>query len=795
MMIRPSRVDGGLGSTVPEGDDLSYPNLWQVIQRRWVVFLVCLAVGWTAAVVYWRLVPPTYESKVQVLIMRKDPALPTTVGPQTPEMEAKVSEDLLATHMQIVQSQRIVSQALAEEGLDKLPSIQAALEEDMLPSDYVIEQLEITRGGEGQATSAHVLNIAFRHSSATDAQRIVAAVVRRYQSFLDEKSQDVNQEAANLIARAREDLESELKQAEDVYLASRKNTPLLWNGEESTNVHRTRYEQIQSELSNIRLRRSEANAHLETVKAEITELEQVGASTLERLALIDETSLSRVGIFAQIYQGEAQTAEFLALQPARLEGARAEYAQLLSLLAQEKMLLQDFGASHPEVVSTREQIAVVREFLRQKEEATQVGNEAELLDPDELLNAYVRLLENDLATLTRREDELEILAAQEEEAAKTLVAFELEDQTLRTQIGRKQELYDAVVERLRELNLASDYGGFVNEVIAPARPGKQVWPSLPLCLALGAFVGLLLGGASAAVAETRDRSFRSAEEVVRTLQLPLLAQLQNLHARQSITVAGASVGSEVCAFHRPRSREAEAFRSLRTSLFFTAQGQKMQVIASTSPNQGDGKSVLTANLAVSIAQAGRRVLLVDCDLRRPRVHDLLGVSNDCGLADVLEGRAEPWDTVQATDVENLWALPCGSLPHDPAEMLEGPAFREFLALARERYDYILLDTPPVLAVSDPCIVTAHADGVLLVLRVSRDSRPQALHSKEMLAGVGANVVGTVINGWDAGHGFGYGGQGYYYGHAKRGDDGNGYYHVDESPAAEHNGRNGDAVKR
>jgi len=778
-MIRQSKTAGGTNSAFSARADLSYLNVWQVLRRRWILMVLWLTVGWGAAVAYWRFTPPMYESSVQVLVMRKNPSLPTSGVQHSAELESKISEDLLATHMQIVQSRRIVAQALERNGLDQLPSIQKAAGREESPAEYVIKQLDVTRGGGGQAKSAHVLNIAFRHTSDVDAQQVVEAIAQRYRDFLSEQFQDVNKEAASLIARAREDLEKELETAEAAYLASRKNTPLLWNGEQSTNIHRVRYEQIQAELSNVRLQASQSKAQLETVQAQLAAIEGGEATTLERLALIDETSLTRVGAFADIYQGKAQTAEFLAQQPARLQGARVEYEALLTLLTKEKTLMEDFGANHPEVISTRHQIDVVRSFINEREGQMQVGEEDNLLDPELLLDGYVRLLENNLATLTRRENELELLATQEEQAAKTLVAFELEDQTLRKQIDRKRELYDTVVERLGEINLAGDYGGFINEVIAPAEIGEEVWPKLPLCLALGAFMGLLLGSSSAVISELRDRSFHSPEEVIQTLDLPLLAQLHDLRPskRKMSTIAGTALAEEISAFHRRHSREAEAFRSLRTSLFFMAQKQDMKVIACTSPNQGDGKSTLVANLAVSIAQAGRRVLVIDCDLRRPRVHTLFGLSNSVGLSDVLTGAVEPWETVQTTDVNNLWVLPCGSIPGDPAEMLESPAFREFLHLARERYDIVLLDTAPVLAVSDPCIVAPQADGVLLVLRVSRDSRPQAMYSKEALQGIGAEVVGVVINGWDAGKEFNSGEYAYYGRH----DEENGYYRPDDAP--------------
>ncbi|MEX0819480.1 MAG: polysaccharide biosynthesis tyrosine autokinase [Pirellulaceae bacterium] len=796
-MIRSTKPEGTTESAPqPADDELSILNVWQVFSRRWGLLLVCVSIGWGAAVAYWKFTPPTYESSIQLMVMRKNSNVTTTGAQQNNELDSNSSEDVLATHMQIIQSKRNVSEALAQNGLDQLPSIQEAMGENGTPTGYVIDQLQVTRGGDGQAKSAHVLNIAFRHSSPVDAQRVVEAVTDSYREFLQEQYQDSNKEAVNLIARARGDLEAELRDAEKAYVAARENTPLLWNGEESTNIHRTRYEELQSELSAIKLKSAEARAQLETVRAQIEQLDESNAGALERLALIDADSLARVGVFADIHQGKANTA--VQIESAnRQAGAQAEYSQLMALVAKEKTLSKEFSSNHPTLSSVRDQIESMKGFIREREAKVSEGTggkEADVLDPDQLLASYVRLLESSLSTLTSRERELEQVAAQEEKLAKSLVSYELEDRTLRQQIERKRELYDTVVERLSEMNLAGEYGGFINEIIAPAQPGKMVWPRLTLCLALGMFLGLMLGGGTAVLAEFRDRSFHSPEDVMQTLGLPLLAQIPDLRSSKKARIDGAAMAADIRTFHRPQSREAEVFRSLRTSLFMTAQRDGIQVIACTSPNQGDGKSTLIGNLAVSIAQSGRRVLVVDCDLRRPRAHTVFGVDNSIGLTDVLTGSAEPWDTVQATETDKLWVLPCGSVPGDPAELLESAAFREFLALAREHYDFVLLDTSPVLAVSDPCIVAPQADGVVLMIRVSRDSRPQAVKSVDMLAGIEANVIGTVINGWDASREFRYGEYGYYY---TRGGK-NGYYRDDAPPApkASSNGKpaaNGKAI--
>src|SRR5262249_37980389 len=198
-------------------------------------------------------------------------------------------------------------------------------------------------------------------------------------------------------------------------------------------------------------------------------------------------------------------------------------------------------------------------------------------------------------------------------------------------------------------------------------------------------------------------------------------------------------------YHKPRSPEAEAYRAVRTALYFNTHGERHKVVQVTSPNMGDGKSTVIANVAVAIAQSGRKVILIDADLRRPRAHRIFGLTARKGLAQVIAGTAELVEAVQPTVVPNLSVLPCGARPADPSELLTLPRFADLLEELRETYDYVLVDTPPLLAVSDPCAVAPRVDGVVLTIRVSKNGRPAAERACDMLAGLkglGYGAVGT-----------------------------------------------------
>jgi capsular exopolysaccharide synthesis family protein len=149
-----------------------------------------------------------------------------------------------------------------------------------------------------------------------------------------------------------------------------------------------------------------------------------------------------------------------------------------------------------------------------------------------------------------------------------------------------------------------------------------------------------------------------------------------------------------------------------------------------------------------MAQSGKRVLLVDADFRKPSLHKKFGISNKTGLSLVLSREVPLAEAIQETGIAGLWILPCGSLPPNPAELLTSPQFKENLDHLREQYDFVLVDTPPLLAVTDPSVVAPRVDGIILTIRVSKNGRPQAERAKEILGTLGANILGVVVNGLD-----------------------------------------------
>ncbi|MBN1853479.1 MAG: polysaccharide biosynthesis tyrosine autokinase [Pirellulales bacterium] len=760
-------------------DSISLLDLWALAWRRKGIIAFGILAGIGLAILYYYTATPQYESEVEILVTQKDSDMPTQQynGPTT----VTRAEELLATHIQIFQSPRIIRQAIEKRGLNKLPSVAKLIQEKGNPVDYIAKNLSVTRGGEGKAKEAHVLSATFRSPSPEDGAAILDAIVESYQSFLGETFEDVSTEAINLITNAKDELANQVKDLETAFREFRENSPLLWKGDQAANIHQHRLEQLETELATVRTRRMQAQARLEVIEEALGHDDAKSLTPIEKLALLSEDDVGRLGLLVNATREDRYSSEeFLADQPKRSELARAEADRLLTLRLSEQQLLQRYGADHPQVEEVREQIKVAQEYLRKLETPIanpKVNGEKEI-SLAELVTTHIGLLKHDVQEMLKRESSLEKLAENERDAAKKLATDELKGETMKAELDRTKELYAAVLERLREINLVKDYGGYITEVITPVEiPDRAVSPKLLLTLALGGVLGTFLGCGLAYIVDIADRTFRSPLEVRNTLNLPIVGQLPLFQSqRKKATVAASSNGKPIVpleetivCYHRARSRAAEAVRGLRTALYFSTQAHGYQVIQVTSPNPSDGKTTMIVNLAVSIAQSGKKVLLLDADLRKPRIESIFGIKQKMGLSTVLVGQTELSDAICRTGIEGLSILPCGPLPPNPSELLTLANFENLLEIMKREYDIVLIDSPPVLAVSDPSVIAPRVDGVLLVVRITKNGRPDVVRARGILSDLGANILGVIVNEKDQPRSYTYGHYGsdrygYGYGH-------------------------------
>ncbi len=218
--------------------------------------------------------------------------------------------------------------------------------------------------------------------------------------------------------------------------------------------------------------------------------------------------------------------------------------------------------------------------------------------------------------------------------------------------------------------------------------------------------------------------------------------------------------NRIISITKPKSPISEVYRGIRTSIEFSNLDKELKVISVTSSMQNEGKSTVMANLAVSFANLDKKVLIMEGDLRNPSVHRMFNISNINGLTDILLGNKSFTESVYCTDVKNLHVLTCGPIPPNPSEMLSSKRIREFLESVRDYYDYIFIDAPPIGIVTDAGIISTYTDGCIFVVGAGEADIEMAKVSKERLEKVGANILGVVLNKFEASGASGY--YNYYY---------------------------------
>jgi capsular exopolysaccharide synthesis family protein len=326
------------------------------------------------------------------------------------------------------------------------------------------------------------------------------------------------------------------------------------------------------------------------------------------------------------------------------------------------------------------------------------------------------------------------------------------------------------------------------QVLLPAGlPQKAVSPNIPLLGGLGFLGGIALGVALAFLRERLDDSLRGRADLEQNLGAPVLAVIPKVPGWRN------KHDARLVAREQPKSAVAEAYRTLRTSISFASAQRGLKVIMVCSPAAGEGKTTTAANLALVLADAGKRVVLVSSDLRKPRLHRFFGLQNDVGLSSVLAGEKQPWEAILDPGVENLRVLLSGPVPSRPAELLQSEQMGEVLTGLREVADFVIIDTAPILLVADALALAPLVDGVLFVADSERTSRSAVAHAREQLDQVGAAIIGSVLNNFDPAKARAYRYYGYYspYRSAYGGRYGYGTYAYGSSTSENGEGRRGE----
>jgi polysaccharide biosynthesis transport protein len=715
-----------------ESQDSGWAFLGFIWRRLWLVILAVI-VGLGLGYLNFLHQPAVFQSSAQMLIVKQQNRVPI------PGIQPEARYD--STHEILLRSPAIINQAVKKHDLAALPSLRASGN----PTGQIISGLSVAGTPGARGDSGDVIRFTYQSSSPEECPKVLEAVIDAYREFLGETYQNVNQETLDLISQAKDVLDRQIMETQREYQSFRDEAPLLYLGGEGKNVHEARLQQIETMRADIQAENWRTQAKIDAIQAALAR-----GGSREALNLM-------IGQLREISGGGSGSSG-----PST---QRSVEEQLFPQLLEEQMLLDKFGPDHPKVVELRKRIDLTREHLLGKlpASADESGKPKDFYQVYlDSLREQIKMNEEQLASMTRLFD-------QESQAAKAMDKYQVQDANYRAEMQRKERMFDAVVARLEEISVSKDLGEIKTQVIQPPGRGYQIAPDMKKTLTTAGILSLLVGLGLAFIADTLDRRFRSPDDIRNELGLPVIGHIptipltsQQRRARNEAPIDG-TLDPSLRVFHHPRGRIAEAYRAVRTALYFSTRGGGHKVIQVTSPNPGDGKTTLAANLAASIATSGKRTLLIDADFRRPRVHKVFGLEGETGLSDVMAGHVELTDAIQETPIENLSVLICGKRPANPAELLTSSQFQQLLEVLREKYDLVIIDTPPVLAVTDSLAVAPRVDGVLLVIRLSKSARSAAQKALEALESLGINVLGIVVNGVGGGSrcgSYGYSSYGY-----------------------------------
>lgn len=368
-------------------------------------------------------------------------------------------------------------------------------------------------------------------------------------------------------------------------------------------------------------------------------------------------------------------------------------------------------------------------------------------------------VETDFSAARRTENLLtEALENQKSKVAdlqKKLVQYKI----LKRDVETNEELYKGLLSRMKEASVASTMVPSTVAVIDPAeKPLSPYKPNNVRTMSLAIIIGLMGGVFLAFTVEYLDDSIKTAEEAERICHLPTLGVVPIFKGRGELVEPGRA-GLGLVTYNSQKSMMADAVLVVRTSVLLSSPGGPPAAIMITSPNPLEGKSTMASNLAISFAMSGRRVILVDGDLRRPSVHKIFKCETQPGLSDILTGNVSVEEAIKSTEIPNLFILPAGPVPPNPVNLLGSRAFKETMDRLREEFQHIFIDSPPTLSLPDSRVLSSMVDKVILVIRHHSTPRETARMARQVLSQVNADVIGIILNQM-AFHKRGYGG--YYY---------------------------------
>ena len=685
-------------------DAYTFHNYWEILRkRRSTVFTVSLITTILVTIVVYRM-SPVYRATARMEVQAETPAL-QTLNELNPSAAADAA--FLQTQVDLLQNNNLAWQTMQELGLAS-------------------GSAELGVGGEGGPEGAdrsgvatpsslirafkkhlHVellnesrlVEVSFESVDAHRAARVANALVKNYVESNFRSKYETTRQASAWMEQQLDELKAKVEKAQQALVDYEREYSIANLGDKE-NVVQQRLAQLSSDLTAAQVDRATKQSVYDSVRSNKAE-----ATTIAEDALLGQL--------------EAKDAEL-----------HTDYAAATS----------QYGPN----------------FYKVKQLGNQINEVEALIDRER--KRIMERIESDYRTAQRREELLAQDVARQRAEVEKLNQLLIKYTILKGDFETNQQLYDELLKRLKDatvsVSLRATSVRLADEALVPTTP---IRPDKRVDIAAGFLVGLILGITLAFIREGLDRTIKTAEEIENQITVPTLAVIPlgirsrgrygRYFAREA-QKARNNGNLPLTILRAPGSEMAESFRVLRTSILLSSAPHPPQVLLVTSAHPSEGKTFASVNLALALAQRGGQVLLIDADLRKPTVLKALGLPDGraCGLSTLLtSGHDLNRALVPFTALPNLSVIPSGPVPPNPAELVSSPAMGALLQKLRERFEHIVLDSPPLLLVTDGILLSTLADGVVLVVESGSTSRGALHRVRRILDRAGANTLGAVLN--------------------------------------------------
>ncbi|MGV0027885.1 GumC family protein [Phormidesmis priestleyi] len=690
-------------------DSLDLQRYWLILKRRWLPGLLTIGSVFGLTAMLTHLQKPVYEAE-GTLLFNKINRVSSLSG--TIEKAGELSSLTQLSNPLDTESEILRSTPLVQKTIAKLKLRDA--ENKPLKVEEFLKKLKIK-----SIRGTDVLAMSYRSIDAKEAAAVINLLIRNYLENNVRMNRAEAVAAREFISKELPTVEARVSSAERALRQFKEaNRVVALDEEAKTTV--AGLSDLADQITQTQSALADANSRTESMQS------QLGLNSRQA---IDLTALS---------------------QSTEVQQVLADYRQVQNQLAVQQTRYQD---NHPAIVNLKRKEVALRTQLDKR--VAQMGSSQSVADQNlqmgqlkQGMTADLVKLEIERLGLSNRVAVLKNAYVFNQNRANVLPQLEQTQRGLERRLQVARSTYEELLKRLQDVQVVENQNVGNARVVSEATvPDRPISPRILLNLALGGILGILAGLAVMVLLEAIDQSVKTTDEAKRLLDFPLLGTIPRFSRRLGDgTISKRYLLKQIVPVRdNPYSPVSAAFEMLQTTLGFTLTDKALKVVLVTSALPTEGKSFVAANLAVSNAQMGRRVLLIDADMRRPSQHEIWQLPNLKGLSDILVGQAD-YQTSVVEGLINLDILTAGTLPPNPMALLSSQRIASVIKAAKADYDFIIIDTPPIALSADALTLGKLADGVLLVVRPGVVNSSAIATAKSLLTQSGQQVLGMVVNG-------------------------------------------------